>query len=261
MASVSQPPNPQRRQHPSNPAIILPKVFIAYPHKPTIYTQIAPPTSVSDLGSRTVSEEQGEELWRQYEESVVRHERDAEMEIRKHEEMVERFAEFLQKSSIAVAYDALVRDTGVLNLMRWCQHQIERSDYLILVISPSFCSFLNEEYPPERESLFQGNYLHNVIHSPPPTLQLVPIFLCSSKNLSLVPKALVTGSVYEVWDNYQGPFNSDLEALYCRLTKQNRYEPPVPVSVPFIIPSRKKRCKRKFMIIKEAKHVYNYELN
>ena len=245
MASVSQPPSPQRRRHPTNPAIILPKVFIAYPHKPTIYTQIELPTSVSDLGSRTVSKE-GEELRRQYEESVVRHERDAEMEIRKHEEMVERFAEFLQKSSIAVAYDALVRDKGVVNLMRWCQQQIESSDYLILVITPSFSSFLNEEYPPERESLFQGNYLYNLIHSPPPTLQLIPIFLCSSKNLSLVPKALVTGSVYEVWDNYQGHFNSDLEALYCRLTKQNRYEPPVPVSVPFKIQSRKKRCKRYF---------------
>ena len=234
---MAELPNPQRQRHPDNPAETLPKIFIAYPHKPTLYTQIAPP--VVESGA---SEEELSELWRQYEERVIQHERDAEAEIREHEETVKRFADFLQQSSIAVAYDLLVRDTGVGNITRWCQAQMEDSDYVILLVTPSFCSFLKGEGPQEKEPLFSSDYLYNLIHFPPQTLQIIPIFLCRPKNLSLLPKALVASSVYEVWENYRPPFDGDLEALYCRLTKQNRYEPPVPLTRPFKIQSRRKRC-------------------
>lgn len=228
-------PNLQRQKHPDNPAETLPKVFIAYPRKPTLYTQIAPPV----LESGTSEEEQSE-LWQ---ERVVQHERDAEAEIREHEETVKRFANFLQQSSVAVAYDLLVRDTGVGNITRWCQTQIEDSDYVILIVTPSFCSFLKGECPQEKEPLFSSDYLYNLIHFPPQKLQFLPVFLCRPKDLSLLPKALVASSVYEVWENYRPPFDGDLEALYCRLTKQNRYEAPVPMSQPFKIQGRRRRCK------------------
>lgn len=235
---MAEPPNPQRQRHPDNPAETLPKIFIVYPRKPTLYTQIAPP--ILESGA---SEEERSVVWGQHEEQVIQHERDAEAEIREHEETVKCFAVFWQQSSIAVAYDLLVRDTGVGNIMRWCQTQIEDSDYVILIVTPSFCDFLKGECPREREPLFSSDYLYNLIHFPPQKLQLVPVFLCRPKNSSLLPKALVASSVYEIWDNYTPPFDGDLESLYCRLTKQNRYEPPVPISRPFKIQTRRRRCK------------------
>ena len=224
-------PNPQRRRHPTNPSLLLPKVFIAYPHKPTPYTQLGPPPAGASP--------------EQIAEAVFRHGKAEEEEIRKHKEKVKAFADFLQKNCVAVAYDRLLEDAGSDNIVRWCQSQIETSDYLILIITPSFKPFLGKKgCPPDKEHVFHSDFLYNLIHgSCPEHTEIVPVFLQCPKDLNHLPVALHTSTIYEVWGAYTQPFEPDLEALYCRLTKQNRYQPPEPLKAPIVIEPRRGPCK------------------
>lgn len=222
----------------------LPKVFIAYPHKPTVYTQLAPPENARE----------GSEVWRRYEDEVVRLAQSAEAEVRAQEELVRKFADFLISQSIAVAYDLLVRDRGVANIRRWCETQIQDSDYLILVATPSLREFLDANCPPDKEPLFSSDYLYNVIHSRPKNglgkpLQIVPLFLSSAQNLDYVPMTLRASSTYEVWDSeYREPLSEGLTSLLCRLTGQNRYQPPPPQKQ-IVIPPRRSKCKKHFTFL------------
>ena len=215
----------------------LPKVFIAYPHKPTLYEQRAPPQNSAG----------NPEVWRQFEEEVVAHELAAKREVHDHETAVQRFADFLTSQSVAVAYDLLVRDSGTPNIMRWCQHQIEDSHYLIIVATPSLCQFLDGKCPSDEEPIFSSDYLYNLIHSSPlkrdgRRLEMVPLFLGAPKNLEMVPVALRGASMYEVWDReYTEPLSEGMTSLLCRLTGQNRFQPPPP-RAPIIIQPRQKRC-------------------
>lgn len=232
---MAEGPNPQRKSNPWNPGKYLPKVFIAYPRKPTVYEQLRPPENAAG----------NHEVWRQFEDQVVRLESDAEAEVRAHEKRVKRFADFLQMQLIAVAYDQLLRDLDVANITRWCQTQIEDSDYLILVVTSSLCQFLNGKCPADKEPLFSSDYLYNVIHSRPNSHKIVPVFLFSAKNLSQVPTAFQASTIYEVWDEeYRHPFSEGLTSLLCRLTGQNRFQPPEPLPAPIpIAPIQRRRCK------------------
>ena len=226
-------PNPQRKSNPLNPAKTLPKVFIAYPRKPTSYKQLPPPPDATG------------ELLPQYEDHVVQLGEQAQLEVREHEETVKGFADFLSQQSIAVAYDLLVRDTGVDNITRWCQTQIEDSDYLILIVTESLCDFLNGKGPREKEPLFSSDYLYNLIHGHQQKLQIIPVFLFTPKKLSYVPKALEASSMYEIWGNYREPLTDEgLTSLLARLTGQNRYQPPEPLQAPIRIAPRRRRCKK-----------------
>ena len=214
-------PDPQRLIYQGR---YLPKVFIAYPRKPTFYEQRAEPDGARD----------NPVLRQLYEEEVARLGRDAELEVEAHKETVCSFARFLQSQSIAVAYDLSIRDRGEPNVMSWCEAQIADSDYLILVVTPSLLSFLSTDCPSEEGPLFSSHYLYNLIHTNPKRkdgrpLEIIPLFLYREKNLDQVPTALRGGSIYEVWDReYRLPLSEDLTALLCRLTGQNRYEPPPP---------------------------------
>ena len=227
-------PNPQRIFYDGKH---LPKVFIAYPHKPTVYEQRSPPENAAG----------DPEIWRQFEEQVIAHEQAAEREVLHHETAVQRFADFLSSQSVAVAYDLLVRDTGTASIMRWCQHQIQDSGYLIIVVTPSLTQFLDGKCPSDKEPIFSSDYLYNLIHSSPQKvdgsrLEMIPLFLGIPKNADMVPVALRGASIYEVWDvEYREPLSEGMTSLLCRLTGQNRFTPPEP-RAPIIIKPRPKRC-------------------
>ena len=242
MATQEQPkrglPNPQRYNHPEHG--LLPKVFIVYAHNPSEYSQIAPPNIQEVLQANPQLTE--DDVWRQHEDEVVRHDAQEKNGITESERMVERFALFLQESHIAVAYDLLLRDTGADNVMKWAQEQIEDSDYVILIISPSFRNFLEGKwfFPFEQEPLFSGHYLYNLVNSPR-DVRLLPVFLNRLKDSTLLPKALEASTTFEVFE----PFNvhtEDLRSLYGILTKQRLNEAP---KVPTIVKlkPRKNRCK------------------
>ena len=142
--------------------------------------------------------------------------------IRYHEQLVHKFATFLQHSGIAVAYDQLLYDSSVSNRKMWFEKQIEDSDYIILIITPSFHQFLGDSELPDDEYMFKGNYLYNIIDHPG-DLNFLPVFLDEKKNIDLLPPALRHIPSCEI----QYPFDvqsqsrqDDLVKLYRLLTKQ-----------------------------------------
>lgn len=221
------------------------KVFIAYPHNPVPYVQIAPP-NVTEVLLRNPGMTE-EEVQRLAKEEVIRHAQAEEKGIEANKRLVFQFAQFLQKSAVTVLYDQMLTDSGASNLMKWSQQHIEDSDFVILIVTPSLCDFLFNEVPPEKEYLFIGDFLYNLVHNPPADKPLLPVFLERVKDIGLLPKALEASTSYEIWPPFSLeciPRNDELESLYARLTGQNRYEQPKPpLSGPIKLAPRRKRRK------------------
>ena len=241
-ASGVPPPNPQRYLHPEHG--LLPKVFIAYPHNPAMYTQIAPPIFEEILHWNPGLTR--DHVQANYEEEVARHLKETDDGIRQHEQLVYHFATFLQQRFIAVAYDQLLRDTGTSNLIKWTQEQVADSDYLILITTPSLCDFLSNPPPLDKEYIFTGHYLFNTIHNPPPSLRILPVFLNQPKDISFLPKTLEAASSFEIWFDGSKPCaqGGDLDSLYAILTNQTVYNRPNPPQGAIIkLKPRRPRCK------------------
>ncbi len=220
-------PNPQRFQDPQYG--VLPKVFVVYPLNPAVYTWIDPPKPVEQMNH--------DEL-QAFSSEAALHDQQQEEVVKNHQALIRRFAEFLQKSRIAVAYDQLLLDSGAENQMKWYQEQIADSDYAILVITPSFREFLESECPPEREHIFTGHYLHNLINRPPPNLRLLPVFLNQYTNVDLLPVALRAARVFQIFEPFDVQVD-DLSSLYAILTNQRLCEAPVSDGVVRVKPKRR----------------------
>lgn len=248
LLEVDELPNPQRQILPDGrPGY---KVFIAYPHNPEEYTQQAQP-DVDSLITQN-PELTAEVIWREFLEAAKRHEEALKQRIAGHEQLVRRFARFLQGAQVAVSYDQLLTDTGAANVKLWMEQQINDSDFIILIVTPSFYQFLTDKslVPPGKESTFVGHDLYNYIHNPPPNIRILPVFLNRWKDVSLLPKSLEAASLYEIWEplhvSSQAPRQDDLEALYCLLTKQNRYQQPQPPTGSSIVKIPPRRRRRKY---------------
>ena len=220
--------------------LVLGKVFIVYAHNPHLYTQLQPPSPEDVKRLDPTKTEQA--IWEEFRQECIDHERKMAEVIAHHEEEVAKFAAFLQKSGVAVAYDRLLDDTSAANKLRWTQEQIADSDYVVLVITPSFLHFLQQQPPPEEEYIFSGDYLFNIIHGT--DITFLPIFLNRPKELSLLPKAREANSLYEVrfpLDLTDSSRGDDLMSLYRLLTKQPEYI-QYPVSQEIVRLKPKKRC-------------------
>lgn len=229
-------PNPQRTRDASG--CLLPKVFIAYPHNPSPYTQLDPGYY------RQLYPSQPDHVLQQLIARDIQHHADQqEMVIRQHMSKVHSLAIFLQQTGIAVSYDQLLLDVGSDNIMRWCQEQIEDSDFVILIITNSFKEFLDGDVPPEKEQLFIGNYLSNFVHNPHGK-HLLPVFFDQPTNSQLIPKCLEMCRLYSVYTPLVLGRGDDLEMLYALLTKQDRYTPPAPSGV-IKLKSRRPRSEMK----------------
>ena len=204
-------PNPQR--HIDGTVGLLPKVFIVYPHNPELYT------------------------YHPDREAQERNERETEQVIREHDRLVHLFAQFLENHKIAVAYEGLLMDKVIANYMKWFEDQMADSDYVILIITNSFCHFLSEQPPPGKERIFTGQFLHVFVNNP--GKPILPVFLNRQKDMALLPNALRAASTYRVMCTREFPYfdvqQPELDRLYALLTKQNRMAPPPPVAtIPII---------------------------
>lgn len=216
-------PNPQRTRDASG--CLLPKVFIAYPHNPFPYTQLDP-----GYYKQHYPNQPDHVLQQHLAHDAQLHTLRQEEFIRQHMSRVHSLGQFLQQTGIAVSHDQLLLDRGSDNIMRWCQEQIEDSDFVILIITNSFKDFLDGEPPPEKEHLFVGNYLSNFVNNPRGK-QLLPVFLDQSVNVQLIPKCLEMCRLYSVYTPFVLGRGDDLQSLYALLTKQDRYAPPAPSGV------------------------------
>ena len=243
--------SPKRRSNPEN-GLLLPKVFMAYPHNPGAYLQIAPPNVEAVLLQNPGMTR--ESIQEAYKQEKLRLSVDTEEEVKRHKYLVREFANFLAGSGIAVAYDQLLEDTGTDNLMKWTEQQMKDSDYVILIVTPSLCDFLSSPPPRDKEYIFSGHMLYNLIHSPPPrpnspvnvdALRFLPVFLNSTKNLNLLPKTLEAGNCYEIWKPFDVRLTreDDLVSLYTLLTRQSTCAAPPPTTTYVKIKPKRSRCK------------------
>ena len=127
--------------------------------------------------------------------------------IAKQREQVKEFAEFLQRNKIKVYYDQPIEDTHIACFPKWLDGNIEKSDYVIIVITPSFIKFLRQDRVPDKEKVFHGNYLYNLcsdqLRKPDGSrYRVVSVFLNRTVEKGLIPPSLQSGSYYELWAPY-----------------------------------------------------------
>ena len=173
-----------------------PKVTVVYAHNPNIYKQIEPPI-IKDKATLA-----------QHERELVENEH----AIAEQKELVKEFVAFLESLGITVAYDQQIDECRVNNRRLWIQDNIKNSGFVIFIITPSFVPFIEADVTPEREMIFQGPYLHNLISNPGKNQVLVSVFLNRPRDYEQVPKALETGNVFELWTPFvrEGGRNDDL---------------------------------------------------
>ena len=229
-----------------------PEVFIVYAHNPEEYTQLQPPEG-AELetcdGKRTFLEK------------AKAHDQKMLYGIRQHEKLVKTFATFLERNGIRAVLDQHITDEGTDNRMKWAQGKIEGSRFVILIISRSFLPFLDgKPRPPvDKECIFSNDYLYNKIHFPGEGgPKFLPVFLNQKKDLSLLPKALMASTVYEIHEQEisdTSPLDiskcsESLLSLYCRVTGQNRCSRPA-VGTP-VIPIPLVRIPCEYLFLKES---------
>ena len=168
------------------------KVTVVYAHNPNLYKQIKPP------------EIRNETTLAQYEGELIENERHMEHNITEQKKLVKEFVAFLKSLGISVAYDQQIDDSPVDNRRLWIQNHIKNSDYVIFIITPSFVPFVEGGVTPEKEMIFQGQYLHNLISNPGKNQVLVSVFLNSPRDCKQIPKALETGNIFELWTPFEG---------------------------------------------------------
>ena len=209
-------------------AIIQSQVFIVYAHNPKEYTQLRPPEG---------AELETSHVQRAFLEKAKLHDEEIRDSIRQREKLVKTFATFLERNGVDAVLDQHITDEGTDNRMKWAQDKIEGSRFVILIISESFLPFLEgKPRPPvDKEFIFSNDYLYNKIHFPGECgPKFLPVFLNQKKDHSLLPKALMASTVYEIHEREvsgTSPLDTskcseDLLSLYCRITGQTRYSRP-----------------------------------
>lgn len=240
-------PSPQRHTDPS--LGLLSKVFIVYPHNPQVY-QWVPPTPLEEL-QRRYPGYSPDELRKVQIAEVKKREEEERERIERHDKLVYHFAQFLESHKIAVAYEGLLLDYPTDNYMKWFQKQMKDSDYVILIITESFCHFLSNDAPPDKERIFVGNFLHSFVHDP--SRHILPVFLNTPLNSALLPDALKASSTYHVVANKEIPYfnvqQPQLDCLYAVLTKQNRVAPPAAIGVVPVVGIQRRSKHRYYMYV------------
>ena len=216
-----------------------PKVFIAYTHNPYHYEELQPPDLQAAIDSNPGLTR--EQLEQDYAREVEELETIQEGNIRNHMKLVNCFARFLQSNGVTVEYDQTGADTGHGgNHMKWFQDRIEASQYVMLIATPSLHDFLRGDVPSEREMLFTGEYLYNLIEGK--SKRFLSVFLNEPKNNSLLPVSLRMGDIYHISEPFDVRYerSDDLAQLYALLTDQNRFVAPC-APVGGIVPIMKKK--------------------
>lgn len=219
---MAEAPNPRR--YTDDRCGLLPKVFIVYPHNPQPYVWISLAELQSSYPHLTPE---------QLKEEKKRLQQRQAQQITYHDELVHRFAQFLETNKIAVAYEGLLMDTFVGNHMKWFQDQMKDSDYIFLIITESFCRFLSNQPPDGKEKIFSGEFLHVFVHNP--SKPIVPVFLGRQRKNAHLPEALRASTTYQIPYSVNPPHFSvqqpETDRLYAMLTRQNRIEAPAQVGV------------------------------
>ena len=216
----------------------MPKVFIIYPHNPEPYLWKSP-TDAKEFRFQYPEKSAAEIAEMQLQEVQVMRQTE-KRKVMEHNQLVDTFAKFLIKNGVDVAHEGLWQDESTLNYMRRFQEELYTSDFIILIVTKSFHHFLsNQTFPPGEEKIFEGEFLHNLIHKS--NKPILPVFLDCPKDLVLLPDALRSSSTYHVGTPAFSLLHSEMDSLYAVLTGQNRCAKPLPG--PRVKVAEVKRCK------------------
>ena len=174
------------------------RVFILSPRNPNEYTHIMPPPELQEHPGR-------EDILTKYEEEVQKHKARMEGEIAEHQNKMVSFAAYLERRGITVTGVHQLNDMAVGNVIQWADRRIRRSDFVLLVITPSFSKFLDSPPPPEDEVIFgaTGGYVSRLLHHSPEGVTFLCVFLDQPKNMDLLPITLRGQTLYEPLANPQ----------------------------------------------------------
>ena len=205
---MGREPQPSGRNRTASGMHLLPKATVIYAHNPEVYQQITAPDVQALLRQHTTLTR--EQIETQYEAEIIENERQMKENIRENKGLIAMFASFLTGLGITVVRDEGLKDCYVASKTQYMDEQIKDSDYVILVITPSFIPFLN--VAPHEELIFKSPYLHNLIRRPGRNnsgreIKIICVFLDRPRNIELVPTELKTGIIYELWQ----PFHLDKE--------------------------------------------------
>lgn len=212
------------------------KVFLAYAHNPDPYEQYIPPYSQQQLMAdpglfQLVLQEKAEHLSRQ------------QAKIKGHVDTVKRFADCLQGNGVPVAYDRYWEGQQIPNLLQHYEQQINDSDVVLLIISPSLKFYMENDVPDSKdEILLTKDFLYNLINvKKPEGTCFIPVFLNRTLDRGLIPTTLSSASTYVIKE----PFDctvGDMYDLYAYLTNQKSIEMAQPTCV-IALPKRNSPCK------------------
>ena len=173
-------------------ALVESQVFILSPCNPNEYTHIMPPPELQEHPER-------EDILTKYNEERQENKARMDREIAKHQKEILNFVAHLEKRGITVTGVHQLVDNPVSNVIQWADQHIKKSDFVILVITPSFSTFLDSPPPPEDEIIFgaTGGYVSRLLHHPPQGVRFLCVFLDHPKNMDLIPTTLLGQPLYE----------------------------------------------------------------
>ena len=171
------------------------KVTLIYAKNPGKYEQIKPPDQM------TASQKE------MYLKEVIAHEAKRETCIKLHVERVMRFVRYLESLRITVSYENQLDNQHVPSKPRWLEKNVESSEFVILVITPSFKELLNKIGVPHKETFFEGEYLNNIISgyakkSDGTPIKFVCVFLHSPYRQSYIPPSIASVNSYELFEPF-----------------------------------------------------------
>ena len=172
-------------------ALVESRVFILSPHNPNEYTHIMPPPELQEHPER-------EDILTKYTEEVQKNKARMDREIAKHQKKILNFVAQLEKRGITVSGVHQLVDNPVSNVNQWADQHIKKSDFVILVITPSFSMFLDSPPPSEYEIIFgaTGGYVSRLLHNPE-GVRFLCVFLDQPKDTSRLPTTLRGQPLYE----------------------------------------------------------------
>ena len=166
-----------------------------YTKNPGLYEQIKPPAHM------TASQKE------EYHQEVLANEAKRDKRIKEHVAMVVRLAEFLISLGIVVAYEKQLDDEHVPSKHQWLEENMEKSDFIVLVITPSLKQLLNQKDVPENETFFKGESLSNMINgsvkkNDGSRIKFVCVFLKSAKHPEYIPPGLASVNSYALFEPF-----------------------------------------------------------
>ena len=159
-------------------------------------------------------------------------------------------ADYLKRHGIDCEIDQYREDDPPDNWPQWMERQIEHSDYVLMVCTPSYFHYVTtqggEKGDPEKGlgSRFEGRIIYGYLSKYPASSKFIPIFF-GSRQSEYIPSVVAESASYQILFplDMKMPEQRDLRRLYEKLTGQAAQVTAEPIQ-PQAAKRRKRRKRR-----------------